>query len=151
MSDPYGFPQAGTPSHWPPPTAEPPASSGWMSPPPPPRRIRAGVVLAIVGAAVAGVALLVAILIGGRGIGEDLAALDALRPAPTTTLPPSPHAVLGTDEGLDAYAARCHDGDMQACDDLFELSEPMSDYEHYGMTCGGRVKPYDVTYCTDLD
>ena len=44
----------------------------------------------------------------------------------------------------------CHDGDLQACDDLFDRSAAMSRYEQYGMTCGGRVKSFNVDYCTDL-
>jgi hypothetical protein len=84
----------------------------------------------------------------GRTAADDMAAGAA--PPAVVTAPPSPATGLGDDVGLDGYAARCHDGLFSACDDLYQLSPPMSDYEQYGMTCGGRVKPFDVYYCTDL-
>jgi hypothetical protein len=58
---------------------------------------------------------------------------------------------LGPDPVLNAYAQQCFDGDLQSCDDLYSESPPRSDYEDYAMTCAGRVKQYDVMYCTDLD
>lgn len=58
---------------------------------------------------------------------------------------------LGPDPVLDAYAADCFTGDLQACDSLYFESPPLSDYEEYGAACGGRVKPYSVMTCTDLD
>ncbi|SDC52082.1 hypothetical protein SAMN05660690_1742 [Geodermatophilus telluris] len=58
---------------------------------------------------------------------------------------------LGPDPVLDAYAQSCFDGDLQACDDLFYESPPLSGYEEYGSTCGGRVRQYEVPACTDLD
>jgi hypothetical protein len=71
-------------------------------------------------------------------------------PAPVQPKAPVDPAGLGHDLTLNAYAARCYDGHMQACDDLYDDSAPMSRYEQYGMTCGGRVKPFDVDYCTEL-
>jgi hypothetical protein len=68
-----------------------------------------------------------------------------------TQRPPVDPTGLGTDPYFNAQASRCHDGKMGSCDDLYDESEPMSRYEQYGMTCGGRVKPFDVRYCTDLD
>jgi hypothetical protein len=58
---------------------------------------------------------------------------------------------LGPDPVLDQYALDCFEGDLQACDDLMYESPPLSDYEQYGLTCGGRVKQYMVMYCTDLE
>jgi hypothetical protein len=52
---------------------------------------------------------------------------------------------------LDAYAGSCFDGELQACDDLFYESPPMSAYEEYGVTCGGRVKQFAVMSRTDLE
>ncbi|WP_448625326.1 hypothetical protein [Geodermatophilus sp. URMC 64] len=61
-------------------------------------------------------------------------------------LPPAP----GPDPVLNQYAQGCFDGDLQSCDDLFYESPPLSDYESYAQTCGGRVKEYTVPFCTDL-
>ncbi|MBM7807477.1 hypothetical protein JOD57_003314 [Geodermatophilus bullaregiensis] len=58
---------------------------------------------------------------------------------------------LGSDPVLDGYAQSCFDGNLQACDDLYLESPPLSAYEEYATTCGGRVKQYEVPYCTDLD
>ncbi|GAB3191175.1 hypothetical protein GCM10027261_00280 [Geodermatophilus arenarius] len=64
---------------------------------------------------------------------------------------PVPPGVLGSDPLLDAHAQGCFDGDLQACDDLFAESPPLSEYEEYALTCGGRVKAWSVPLCTDLD
>jgi hypothetical protein len=105
----------------------------------------------IVAACVLAVAVLVAAIAGavaaGRAAGRDMAAATSV---PMQTAAPVDPAGLGDDPDLDGYSTRCHDGDMQACDDLYDLSDPMSRYEQYGMTCGGRVKPFDISYCTDL-
>ena len=58
---------------------------------------------------------------------------------------------LGPDPVLDAYAQGCFGGDLQGCDDLFVESPPLSEYEQYGGTCGGRVKLGSVYACTELD
>ena len=58
---------------------------------------------------------------------------------------------LGPDPVLDEYAQECFAGELQACDDLYYESPPLSAYEEYGSTCGGRVKIYTVPYCTELD
>ena len=58
---------------------------------------------------------------------------------------------LGPDPVLDEYAGACFAGDLQACDDLYYESPPMSDYEEYAGTCGGRVKLWSVMYCTELE
>ncbi|WP_448625327.1 hypothetical protein [Geodermatophilus sp. URMC 64] len=103
----------------------------------------------MVGGVLLAAALIAVVVIGGINVGRTQA--DLLAAAPTSTLPPADPAGLGDDPGLDGYADRCHDGDLQACDDLYTLSDPMSDYEQYGLTCGGRVKPLEVAYCTDLE
>jgi hypothetical protein len=64
---------------------------------------------------------------------------------------PVPPGELGPDPVLDAYSQGCFDGDLQSCDDLFTESPPLSRYEEYATTCGGRVKAWTVPYCTDLD
>ncbi len=65
--------------------------------------------------------------------------------------PPVPPAEAGPDPVLDAYAQDCFAGDLQACDDLLFESPPLSDYEEYGGSCGGRVKAYTVGSCTELE
>ena len=65
--------------------------------------------------------------------------------------PAVPPGELGPDPVLDDYADACFAGDLQACDDLLFQSPPLSEYEDYGATCGGRVKAFDVISCTDLE
>jgi hypothetical protein len=71
----------------------------------------------------------------------------------TGGMPPAggPPDGLGDDPVLDQYAQSCHDGDMNACDTLYNDSQVGSDYETYGGTCGGRqpISNSDVVYCTD--
>ncbi|MGY1849453.1 MULTISPECIES: hypothetical protein [unclassified Blastococcus] len=64
--------------------------------------------------------------------------------------PPVEPGDLGPDPILDAYAQGCFDGELQACDDLMYESPPLSAYEQYASTCGGRVKAYTVMACTEL-
>ena len=145
---------AGTPSvgGWYPPPSWQQAPGWYPAPPPPPspsRRRGAVVAWTVAGIALA-ICLLVLIWVAGNSVGRSMD--DMVPPPPAAeTAPPADPGALGDDPGLDTYAQRCEDGDMQACDDLYDLSEVMSDYEQYGMTCGGRVKPFDVTYCTELD
>jgi hypothetical protein len=158
------YPAPGAPDGQPPWWGYPPAPWGtsptppwpagpWWVPPPAPRRPRSRTrIAAIVAAGVVAVALLAAVTSAaialGRAAGASMTTDTALPAVPMS--PPVPATGLGDDPGLDGYAQRCHDGLFSACDDLYELSPPMSDYEQYGMTCGGRVKPFDVYYCTDL-
>ncbi|MGH9186904.1 MAG: hypothetical protein ACRD0U_13975, partial [Acidimicrobiales bacterium] len=66
---------------------------------------------------------------------------------PAEAGPPAPPTGLGDDPELQPLAESCFAGDMTACDDLYFDSEPGSDYEQYGATCGGRA---DITsYCVD--
>src|SRR5689334_21995442 len=94
------------------------------------------------------------VVIAGLDVGRQQASSDlagiAAAAAPTTA-PPSDPADLGTDSTLDALAQQCHDGSMTGCDHLFGLAPSGSAYEQYGMTCGGRVKAYDLTACSELD
>jgi hypothetical protein len=81
----------------------------------------------------------------GSGItSEDVAS------GPVEQFPAIEPGSLGPDPVLNAYADSCFDGDMQACDDLYFESPPLSDYEQYAGTCGGRVKQFVVSACTDL-
>lgn len=89
---------------------------------------------------------------------EDMGAFeeDLLYPggaavgAPDRFPPVAPEG-LGPDPVLDGYAQDCFGGELQACDDLMFESPPMSDYEEYAVTCGGRVKSYAVGSCTELE
>ena len=69
---------------------------------------------------------------------------------PVEEYPPVEPEDLGPDPVLDAYAQDCFAGDLQACDDLYYEAPPMSEYESYGVTCGGRVKECAVMACTEL-
>jgi hypothetical protein len=64
-------------------------------------------------------------------------------------LPPADPVPGGDDEQLNQLAQQCHDGDMQACDDLFNQSDFDSAYEDYGNTCGGRV-PDNTDFCVNV-
>ena len=44
----------------------------------------------------------------------------------------------GTDSLLDNYWLQCGLGEAKACDDLFYLAPPGSDYEQFAFSCGGR-------------
>jgi hypothetical protein len=97
------------------------------------------------------VAVLGAAVAGAYAVGRSAAGgMTNSAVAAAKTSAPADAAGLGDDARLNDLATRCHDGDLQACDDLFDGSAPMSRYEQYGMTCGGRVKSFDVDYCTDL-
>ena len=78
-------------------------------------------------------------LLGGYGYG------------PVEQTDPVPPGVLGTDATLDGYAGECFAGTLDACDRLYTESAPFSEYERYASTCGGRVKPLAVAYCTELE
>jgi hypothetical protein len=93
---------------------------------------------------------------------EDAFAVDGSTPTtdtlvvttvPATTTPqPIPPATqqpsgLGDDPALDALAQLCFDGDMEACDELFDFAPIGSDYRAYGDTCAGRQEPGTFNYC----
>jgi hypothetical protein len=157
----------------PPPAAESPRRSGTV--------VLVLVALAglLVGAVGAGLVMSAVFLASARDMGEEMAdgvgeeivsSLEeslaesmegfggALMPAatvgsggPVEQFPPVEPGELGPDPVLDVYAQNCFGGDLQACDDLYYESPPMSGYEDYGSTCGGRVKPLTVYACTELD
>ena len=154
MSQPYDDRYPAQPAGyggWPPSAPVPPGA--WLPPwppgypvPPPPRRNRAAVAWTVAGCVLAA-AVLLTIAVGGYRLGRSE---FATMPAAETS-PPADWAVIGDDEGLDPYAQRCHDGEMRACDELYTLADPGSDYEYYALTCGGRVQPRDVQSCRALD
>jgi hypothetical protein len=123
---------------------------GWYPPPAPPRRRSRAAVAGTVGGIVLAVALLGVIAVAGFDMGRSIEDLGATSSAAVTTTPADP-STLGDDPGLDAYAQRCHDGEMDACDDLAALSDVMTRYEQYGVTCGGRIKAVEVFTCTQLE
>lgn len=172
MSQPTSFP--GDPSAWtvatPPwPPVPGPAAAAPLPPAITPRRkgMLLAAALAILGvlAGAVGTAFLVtaAFLSAaediGRGISEGITrSIDAAGPqlplvagGPVEQFPAVAPGDLGPDPVLNAYAGSCFAGDLQACDDLWYESPPMSDYETYAGTCGGRVKQDAVAACTDLD
>jgi hypothetical protein len=87
---------------------------------------------------------------GVTGLLEEGTALDPSA-GPVEQFPPTEPGDLGPDPVLDDYADSCFGGDLQACDDLYYEAPPLSDYEAYGWSCGGRVKAYSVPTCTELD
>ena len=105
----------------------------------------------------AGVALLVVALAGcGSGVVEAGPATTTTEPRGTDTVlvPPTsvplavpdgedPSALLGDDAELDDLAEACFDGDLFACDTLFQRTEVGSDLEAYALTCGGRIEPQE--------
>ncbi|MFL6093914.1 MAG: hypothetical protein ACJ71Y_00525, partial [Blastococcus sp.] len=80
--------------------------------------------------------------------GSPSSSAEAGSGIPPASLPPDG---LGDDPVLDRYAQSCYDGDMVACDTLYNESEVDSTYETYGGTCAGRQPPgdSDVVYCAD--
>lgn len=73
---------------------------------------------------------------------------------PTTTspggqIPPATQQPtgLGADPQLDALALSCYDGDMAACDELYNSSDPDTDYRRYGDTCAGRQEEGTNVWC----
>ena len=154
MSQPYErYPGQPPYGGWPPPSAPVPpgmwsAPSYYGAPPPPPPRRTGAVVAWTVAGVVLAVAVIAVIAVGGFRLGSTDVADSMAGPS---TSPPADWAVIGDDEGLDAYAERCHDGTMDACDELYFLADPGSDYEYYALTCGGRVAPRDIQWCEFLE
>jgi hypothetical protein len=88
-------------------------------------------------------------MLDGGMMEEEFAAPEA--PEAVEQHPAVEPGELGPDPVLNQYALACFEGDLQACDDLMYESPPLSDYEQYGLTCGGRVKAYMVMYCSELE
>ena len=163
MTYPPSYPP-GAPQPWPQPYGSGPAHPApywgpppgpWGAPPPPPRRRWTRRTIALVaGGAVLAAGLVALVVVAGLHVGHAQAesALGGIGVggAAATTVPPSPPTGLGTDAHLDALAQQCHDGSLLACDQLFDLAPSGSGYEEYGMTCGGRVKSFDISACMDL-
>ena len=80
---------------------------------------------------------------GGQG---TTMTTTAARRAPSTRR--ATPANFGDSAALDRLYRRCEAGDMQACDDLYDQTEPGTEYNTFGDTCGGRNEP--STYCTIL-
>lgn len=95
---------------------------------------------------------------------DDFAAAPTTTEAPTTTAPPETGTTAPPDTGTTApdgdtvlvsarepvpadiapefaaLAQGCFDGDMSACDELFNTTPASSPDEAYGDTCGGRIE-----------
>lgn len=85
--------------------------------------------------------------IGVSYTAEHLAAtIDEIVSDPTTTEPDCDLLSYGGDPDLDRLWDLCDEGRYWACDSLYERSEPGSDYEDFGATCGDRVETNDL--CT---
>lgn len=69
------------------------------------------------------------------GFGEDGGA-TGVPGSPSDFSPDDPPP--GDDAELDALWVACGAGDAEACDELFFTSDSGSDYESFGLTCGGR-------------
>jgi hypothetical protein len=170
---------ASTPAWTPPTDWRPPSAWAPTVPAPAPARSRSRTPLVlglialagVAAGAVGGAALVTAVFVGsaeaiGEGIGrgmvsgtEDLYASMSEEDLGWYAGPPVDPAdigepvtpVSGPDPVLNAYAQACFEGDYQSCDDLYYESSPLSAYEQYGGTCGGRVKLNTVMACTELE
>ncbi len=148
---PYGQAGPGQAPYGQPPYAQPPYGGGvppWGPGPGQPapgksRRLVAGIVA---GAALLIVAFAVALVVGLRS--DDGSGSGGNSSIPEATSDPDG---LGDDAELDSYAEDCHDGDMEACDDLFRFAPLDSAYELYGGSCAGRQSNSEAraVYCVD--
>lgn len=95
-------------------------------------------------------ALLLSLVAAACAGGSDAAAPEALPfvggPIVAADLsqalgPPAPTDTLGGDELQDGLATACFDGDLRACDDLYQRGAPASPYADYAFSCGGRLTP----------
>lgn len=59
---------------------------------------------------------------------------------PTDTWLSSQPARYGDDPQLDLLYDACESGAGAACDQLFELAAPGSEYEEFALSCGGRTR-----------
>lgn len=132
----YGSPAGpGQPGQQPPPWGQRPAT---------PARSRKAVVSVVAAVAVVVVALAVALVVGQ---GDDGGGSSGSGIPDATSDPEG----LGDDRDLDDFAENCHDGDMEACDELYRYSPRNSAYELFGGTCAGRQPNSDArsVYCVD--
>lgn len=54
---------------------------------------------------------------------------------------PGDAAALGDDDVQGEIAQRCEDGELRACDDLYQRGQVGSTYDSYAFSCGGRLQP----------
>jgi hypothetical protein len=88
----------------------------------------------------------------GRSVGQEISqSMQASPGGPVEEFPPVAPGELGRDAALNQYAQSCFAGDLQACDELWFEAPPLSQYEDYGTTCGGRVKRDAGVSCADLE
>jgi hypothetical protein len=109
-------------------------------------------VIALVVAGVLAIAAVGIALFLFRGTDAAGTAAEERQTAPGNSDLPAPTRDpdgLGGDSQLDALAQSCYDGDMRACDRLYDQSETGSDYETYGDTCAGRQQAGTLAYCTE--
>jgi hypothetical protein len=155
---PYGQPPYGQPGQAP--YGQPGAP--WAAPSGPGGQRPKGSKNTLVALIIAGVVVLAAIgvalfvLLGGKDDTTTNASSRTTSSSPSNTgdgIPPAtvPPVGLGDDPILDQYAQSCYDGDMDACDTLYDDSEFGSTYETYGGTCAGRqpISESDAVYCAD--
>ncbi len=80
--------------------------------------------------------------------GESADPLAASAGADATDAPSNRPHTFGDDPLLDALWTSCEIGTGNACDELFVTAPPDSEYERFGLSCGGRE---DVLHCVELD
>jgi hypothetical protein len=154
----YGQPQYGQPGYGQPPYGQqpwgPPGGPGGQRPG---KNRNTAIVLAV------GAVLFLAVIAGGlffllRADPEASSETPSTADAPSEAAPPGGGGIpsagvtpdgLGDDPVLDELAQGCYDGDMGACDDLYQAAEPDSLYGLYGGTCAGRqaLSDADSIFC----
>lgn len=79
------------------------------------------------------------VIAGAMSDQQELAMMNQANECATPVGPVLGSPAPGDDPELDTYWDLCNDGDPSGCFDLFVQSESDSDYETFGVTCGGRV------------
>lgn len=91
----------------------------------------------------------------GQGTREDrdFTRTRIAPPAPAGSTAPagsmSVTMTFGEDPYMDALYDQCGGGDMEACDELYMLSEAGSEYEEFGATCGATQAPGYEYWCSE--
>lgn len=96
--------------------------------------------------------------VASEPVATDPVTTEPVSTEPVTTEPgaiPAPTLEpvgLGDDPELDALAQECFDGDLVACDELFDLAvgPDQFDYSTYADTCAGRQPAGSGRWCVDL-
>lgn len=114
------------PPYWTPPPLESPRRAG--------RRRLPGWVLPVV----CGLGGLVAGGVVGAVVGMALAGI-----------PLEPGLAYGDSALLDRAYDQCRDGELSACDLMYDVSDHGSEYESFGSTCGNRREPNIYLACID--